>query len=77
MLSFPAESFIRFFENHRLFYFDKPLWRTVKGGSREYVKRLIAPFQDRIRSATPVARPQRSCTARHRSALVPRILHTQ
>jgi predicted NAD/FAD-binding protein len=55
MLSFPAESFIRFFENHRLFYFDKPLWRTVKGGSREYVKRLTAPFADRIRLNTAVA----------------------
>ncbi|NOT40521.1 MAG: FAD-dependent oxidoreductase, partial [Alphaproteobacteria bacterium] len=60
MLSFPAESFIRFFENHRLFYFDKPLWRTVKGGSREYVKRLTAPFADRIRLNTPVAQIKRT-----------------
>jgi predicted NAD/FAD-binding protein len=60
MLAFPAESFIRFFENHRLFYFDKPLWRTVKGGSREYVKRLTAPFADRIRLGTPVAKITRA-----------------
>ena len=59
MLAFPAQSFIRFFENHRLFYFDKPMWRTVKGGSREYVKRLTAPFADRIRLSTPVARIER------------------
>jgi len=26
MLDFPAASFIRFFDNHRLFHFDKPLW---------------------------------------------------
>jgi predicted NAD/FAD-binding protein len=63
MLAFPAESFIRFFENHRLFYFDKPLWRTVKGGSREYVKRLTAPFADRIRLSTPVAKIVRTPTA--------------
>lgn len=62
MLSFPAESFIRFFENHRLFYFDKPLWRTVKGGSREYVKRLTAPFADRIRLNTPVVKIVRKGT---------------
>ena len=62
MLAFPAESFIRFFENHRLFYFDKPLWRTVKGGSREYVKRLTAPFADRIRLNTPVAKIARTLT---------------
>ena len=54
MFAFPAASFIRFFDNHRLFHFDKPVWRTVKGGSREYVKRLTAPFADRIRLATPV-----------------------
>jgi predicted NAD/FAD-binding protein len=60
MLRFPAESFIRFFENHRLFYFDKPLWRTVKGGSREYVKRLTAPFASRIRLNTPVVAIKRT-----------------
>lgn len=60
MLDFPAQSFIRFFENHRLFYFDKPLWRTVKGGSREYVKLLTKPFQDRLRLNTPVARVMRN-----------------
>lgn len=59
MLAFPAQSFIRFFENHRLFYFDKPAWRTVKGGSREYVRRLVAPFADRIRLSTAVATIER------------------
>lgn len=54
MLDFPAASFIRFFENHRLFHVDKPHWRTVKGGSRAYVKRLTASFADRIRLNTPV-----------------------
>jgi predicted NAD/FAD-binding protein len=62
MLAFPAQTFIRFFENHRLFYFDKPLWRTVKGGSREYVKRLTASFADRIRLNTPVTRIERHAT---------------
>lgn len=60
MLAFPAQSFIRFFENHRLFHFDKPAWRTVKGGSREYVTRLIAPFRDRIRLASPVEAVRRT-----------------
>lgn len=60
MLDFPAESFIRFFDNHRLFHFDKPLWRTVKGGSREYVKLLTTPFRDTIRLSTPVASVRRA-----------------
>lgn len=49
LLNFPACSFIRFFENHGLLTIkDHPTWYTVKGGSKEYVKRLIAPFKDSI-----------------------------
>ncbi|MBU0801082.1 MAG: FAD-dependent oxidoreductase [Alphaproteobacteria bacterium] len=50
ILEFPAHSFLRFFENHGLLTVnDHPQWHTVKGGSREYVARLTAPFKDRIR----------------------------
>jgi predicted NAD/FAD-binding protein len=50
MLSFPACYFIRFFENHGLLNIkSRPQWRVVQGGSREYVKKLTAPFKDRIR----------------------------
>lgn len=49
MLKFPARTFIRFFENHGLLTInDHPQWHTVVGGSREYVRRLIEPFKDRI-----------------------------
>ncbi len=42
MRQFPARSFLKFFENHGLMRLgDRPEWRTVFGGSREYVKRLI------------------------------------
>lgn len=42
MMDFPAETFARFFKNHGLLSInDRPQWYTVKGGSREYVKRLI------------------------------------
>ncbi|KZM49863.1 FAD-dependent oxidoreductase [Labrenzia sp. OB1] len=54
MHAYPAESFVAFFENHRLLSFDRPRWRTVSGGSRHYVDRLLAPLKDRIRLATPV-----------------------
>lgn len=50
MLSFPACHFVRFFANHGLLNVKhRPQWRVIKGGSREYVKRLTAPFRDRIR----------------------------
>jgi uncharacterized protein len=36
---------VRFFGNHGLLQaFNRPAWRTVRGGSREYVKRLEAQF---------------------------------
>lgn len=41
ILEYPARSFISFFNNHGLTrYSNRPQWRTVSGGSREYVKRL-------------------------------------
>ncbi len=50
IFSFPAKSFIRFFDNHGLLTLnDHPQWYTVVGGSVEYVKRLTHSFQDRIR----------------------------
>ena len=45
---FPAQSLIQFFRNHRLVDQDRPVWRTVTGGSRNYVQKLTAPFCDRI-----------------------------
>ena len=41
MLDFPAESLARFFDNHRLLSpLERPLWRSVAGGSHTYVKRI-------------------------------------
>ena len=54
MLDYPLASFVRFCRNHGLLQvFDRPLWRTVKGGGREYVRKLAAGLAD-IRLATPV-----------------------
>lgn len=49
LVEFPAESFIAFFDNHRLLHWNRPVWRTVTGGSRAYVAKLTASFRDRIR----------------------------
>lgn len=50
MLDYPAAAFIRFQENHGLLKLkDRPVWRTVKGGSRAYVSRLTKPYADKIR----------------------------
>ena len=55
MLSFPARFFVRFLHNHGMLTVeDRPVWRTVTGGSARYVERLVQPFRDRIRLSTPV-----------------------
>jgi uncharacterized protein len=48
--SCPAADFIHFFESHGLLSLrNRPQWRTVDGGSREYVARLTAPYHAHIR----------------------------
>ena len=50
MLDYPAAAFIRFQENHGLLKLsNRPIWRTVAGGSRAYVDQLTKPYADRIR----------------------------
>ncbi|MFC0180057.1 NAD(P)/FAD-dependent oxidoreductase [Thorsellia kenyensis] len=49
MLRFPAKTMIQFFDNHGLLTVnDQPQWFTVKGGSREYVKRIISKLKGTI-----------------------------
>jgi predicted NAD/FAD-binding protein len=61
MLSFPARFFVEFFDRHGFLNVDnRPVWQAVKGGSREYARRLTAPFSDRIRLNTPVLGVKRS-----------------
>jgi predicted NAD/FAD-binding protein len=60
MLDFPAENFVAFFNNHRLLQYDRPVWRTVKGGSRRYVEKLTAAFRDRMRLGCAVTSIERT-----------------
>ena len=47
MLDMPLATFIRFCQNHGLLQvFDRPMWRTIKGGGREYVKKIAAQLDD-------------------------------
>lgn len=55
MRLYPLHAFIRFFANHGLLALsDRPRWRTVKGGSREYVARILADFSGEVRLGTAV-----------------------
>lgn len=60
MKAFPAKSFIRFFVNHGLLKVnDRPQWRTVTGGSRVYVARVLQDLAD-VKLSTAVTRVQRT-----------------
>lgn len=55
MLDFPARSFLQFFHNHGLLDLnDRPQWRTVLGGSREYLQAMRADFRGRIATSEAV-----------------------
>jgi predicted NAD/FAD-binding protein len=55
MLDFPARFFVGFLHNHGMLTVnDRPVWRTIRGGSARYVEKLTAPFRERIRLDTPV-----------------------
>lgn len=50
MRRFPLALFLRFFENHALLDIrQRPQWYVVPGGSREYVRALLAQRGDRLR----------------------------
>lgn len=58
---FPARTFARFFENHGFLQATNPIeWQVISGGSRQYVKKLITPFADKIHLNTPVTSLQRT-----------------
>lgn len=59
MLAYPAQTLFRFCHNHGLLQIaNRPPWRTVVGGGREYVRRLADHIDD-VRLATPVTRVRR------------------
>jgi predicted NAD/FAD-binding protein len=60
MLAYPARTFVRFFANHGLLRVAGQLrWRTVSGGSREYVARLVEPLRSRARLGVGATRIER------------------
>jgi predicted NAD/FAD-binding protein len=59
MLRFPVGTMVRFCHNHGLLQLrDRPQWRTVRGGSVHYVRKLAAGLRD-VRLGTPVREVRR------------------
>jgi uncharacterized protein len=60
MLEFPLQFFVRFFRNHGLLDLkDRPHWRVIEGGSREYLKPLVDAFADNVRTSVEIDTVQR------------------
>lgn len=60
ILSYPAQAFLRFHHNHGLLQLtDRPLWRTVTGGSAVYVERLRSRFRGSVRLGMPARQVRR------------------
>lgn len=65
MFAFPAKSFILFFENHGLLSIKgHHPWRTLSGGSQDYVQRFARRLGARIRAGTAV-KEVRACQKGH------------
>jgi predicted NAD/FAD-binding protein len=57
---FPMRFVVEFLQNHQMLQVNgRPVWKTVVGGSNQYVAPLVAPFRDRIRLDTPVTAVRR------------------
>jgi uncharacterized protein len=65
MLAYPVATFVGFCHNHGLLQIlNRPQWMSVKGGGREYVRRLAADLTD-IRLNAPVLAVRRSAEGMH------------
>jgi hypothetical protein len=59
MLAFPVATMVRFCHNHGLIALtNRPQWRTVPGGARHYVEKILAGIADKRLNA-PVQRIER------------------
>ncbi|MBM3877484.1 MAG: NADP transhydrogenase subunit alpha [Verrucomicrobia bacterium] len=60
MLEFPATTLLRFFHNHGfLGLHTQHPWRTVSGGAKTYVEKIVAPLRKRVRLRSTVVRVER------------------
>lgn len=63
VLDFPLASFVRFFANHGLLQVrNRPQWRTVMGGSRVYVRRILDTANMTTRIGEAVRSVERSAS---------------
>lgn len=59
--NFPIRFIVEFYRNHGLLSIrNRPTWRVIKSGSRNYVAAMALRFLDRIRLSTPIQQVRRN-----------------
>ena len=59
--NYPAKTFLRFFYNHGLLtILNQPQWYTVKGGSKEYVKKIVANLKGEVKLNCDIVKSEKS-----------------
>lgn len=59
-MKFPVRYMVSFFHHHGFLNVrDQPEWRTIKGGSKQYIAPLTKRFREKIRAKSPVHRVRR------------------
>lgn len=60
ILNFPAQFFLGFCDNHGLMAIrNRPQWKTIVGGSKTYVRKLLEPLAHRVRLNCPIQQVRR------------------
>lgn len=63
MLDYPALTFLHFCDNHGLLHIlGKPMWLSVRGGARQYVRAAARSFSGEVFTGEPVERVARRAT---------------
>ena len=60
-LNQPLKSIINFFQNHKLFNFtDRPQWKTIRNGSKQYINLLIKSAKFKIKKSCRIQKISRN-----------------
>ena len=56
MMEFPLKFFVSFFKNHGLLNVkNRPTWRVIEGGSKQYIRPLVSEYEDKIKLNSEIA----------------------
>lgn len=61
IMNFPARFLAEFMNNHKMLQaFNRPIWKTVTGGSRQYIEKIVQNSKFEIRTGAKITQIQRN-----------------